>query len=99
MSLKSKIEKEARKRAEKQFELFLQNRRRYVTAGKKIDLAKVIDKCEEELKDPTMHGKCLGPQTFKDLIQEAFVETNLNHFIEEEEDDVYKGAMKGLEDK
>lgn len=95
MSLDSKVEAEAEKRAKKAFENFLSRRKGYAGEGQRINLHRLIEACNDYM-DKYPHAKHLGSASFQDVIFNAFVETNRDYFRGKVEDDLYKGAMNGL---
>lgn len=98
MSLKSKVEAEAIQRAKEEFEKFLKSSHNYAGDGQRINLQKIVDKCDENMDDGTINSVYVGAVTFKNLMFDAFTESNMDYFKGNVEDDLYKGAMKGLED-
>lgn len=99
MSLNSKVEKEAEKRAEQAFEKFLKSIYAYAGDGQKINLHTIVAVCNRRIEDKDTYSTDVGPVSFKRLMLEAYKDTNMDYFKDKVEDDIYKGAMKGLEDK
>lgn len=97
MSLESKIEQETRLRAKEAFDDFLTHRKGYAGEGQRVNLHKLIDACKAYM-DRFEHSMHLGSATFKDVLFEAFLDSNMDYFKGKVEDDIYNGAMKRLED-